>query len=124
MKFIKRFWKLKTKNINSYYLGKIAEKKAVKYLKKHSWKIIKVNYRNSITEIDIIAIKEAYLVAFEVKYRAREDILPYSVSYKQKSNVGKALLVFQKYYRQYFDYKLRVDVILISKNTLDHITNV
>lgn len=52
-------------------LGKYGEKLAVRYLKRHGYKIIKTNYHISIGEVDIIARDGVFLVFVEVKYRSK-----------------------------------------------------
>lgn len=49
--------------------GDVGEEYAVKYLKKHGYKIIERNYRQKFGEIDIIAKRHDYLVFVEVKTR-------------------------------------------------------
>lgn len=52
---------------NTY--GKKCEIIATNYLKKLGYKILKINYKNKIGEIDIIAKDKDYLVFIEVKGR-------------------------------------------------------
>ena len=49
--------------------GKLAEDYAVKLLTKNGYKVIDRNFRSKFGEIDIIAIKDEYLVFVEVKAR-------------------------------------------------------
>ncbi|MEJ6950498.1 YraN family protein [Natronospora cellulosivora (SeqCode)] len=55
--------------MNNRELGEWGEDKAIEYLKKQSYKIIKRNFRYSRGEIDIIAEKNEYLIFVEVKLR-------------------------------------------------------
>ncbi len=50
--------------------GRTSEYLATNYLKKHGYKIIKNNYKNSIGEIDIIAKYKKLIVFVEVKARS------------------------------------------------------
>ena len=52
--------------------GKRSEIIAADYLKKQGYKILEVNYKNKIGEIDIIALDGNYTVFVEVKARASE----------------------------------------------------
>lgn len=58
-------------------LGQLGEDAAVKYLKKHGYKIVERNYCNTVGrrvgEIDIIAQKNGELVFVEVKTRNQEN---------------------------------------------------
>ena len=51
------------------FFGNRGERAAVKYLKKHGFRIIVRNYRNRYGEIDVIALEEDTLVFIEVKTR-------------------------------------------------------
>lgn len=61
--------------MTNYSAGHDAEKVAARYLEKHGYKIIELNWRHTRAEIDIIAEKrellglKKHLVFFEVKYR-------------------------------------------------------
>lgn len=52
--------------------GKRSEIIAADYLKKQGYKILEVNYKNKIGEIDIIAKDGDYIVFVEVKARASQ----------------------------------------------------
>lgn len=107
----------------SYSIGKKAENKACEYLESQKYKIIAKNYKTKLGEIDILAEKNNVLVAVEVKYRKDEDNLPYVIFPKQMERIQNALLLFQQNKKEYNDYYLRFDAILISKNNLNHIEN-
>lgn len=49
------------------FKGKEFEDKAVEFLKKNKYKILKRNYRTRLGEIDIIALKDKSLIFVEVK---------------------------------------------------------
>lgn len=59
--------------MNTKQIGDYGEKCAAKYLSKHGYKIIERNYRNKISEIDIIAYDGDCLCFVEVKTRNRKD---------------------------------------------------
>ncbi len=50
-------------------LGDFGEKEAVKYLRRHGYRIIKTKYVDAGHEIDIVAENREYLVFIEVKTR-------------------------------------------------------
>ena len=52
--------------------GKRSEIVAANYLKKQKYKILEMNYKNNIGEIDIIAKDKDYIVFVEVKARMSE----------------------------------------------------
>ena len=49
--------------------GKIAEEKAARFLKANKFKILAVNWKRRLVEIDIIARKRKIIYFVEVKYR-------------------------------------------------------
>jgi putative endonuclease len=55
-------------------LGKVGEKKAVKYLKHHHFNIVDTNYSSRFGEIDIIAKDKNYIIFVEVKQRNLNSI--------------------------------------------------
>jgi putative endonuclease len=57
------------KKAQSSAQGKLAEDFAVKLLNRNGYKVIDRNFRSKFGEIDIIAIKDEYLVFIEVKAR-------------------------------------------------------
>lgn len=50
-------------------IGRMGEQEAAKYLSKHKYKIIQLNFRSKFGEIDIIAKHQGTLVFIEVKTR-------------------------------------------------------
>ncbi len=119
MLFMKRLFNIKT----TYVKGREAEKRGKKYLQKNAWNILALNYKTKVGEIDIIALKHDILVAFEVKYREDLEMLPYSVSKNQRHRISKAILLFQKSNKNYSDKYVRFDVLLLSKDSIEHIEN-
>lgn len=61
--------------MSNYSAGHEAEKVAARYLEKHGYKVVELNWRHARAEIDIVAEKRSafglkkHLVFFEVKYR-------------------------------------------------------
>ncbi len=55
--------------MNTRIIGTAGEKLAVKFLKKHRYKILDVNYSCYLGEIDIVAKQGEYTVFIEVKTR-------------------------------------------------------
>ena len=56
--------------VNKRTLGTEKEFQAVKYLVDKGYTIVERNFRTRMGEIDIIAMKDEYLVFVEVKYRS------------------------------------------------------
>lgn len=55
--------------------GALGEKLAAQYLKEHGCKILKKNYKNKLSEIDIIAVDTNEIVFVEVKTRSASPYL-------------------------------------------------
>ncbi len=92
--------------------GDIGEKIAKEYLKSNGYRIVKVNFKNAIGEIDIIAYDEDILVFVEVKYRKTTAFgLPREAVNSQKQN--KIRLVATSYIKKYklFEKACRFDVV-------------
>ncbi len=118
--FIKKFLNLK----NSYFIGKKAEYICQKYLKSIGFKIIKTNFKTPLGEIDIIAIKNNIIVAFEVKFRSDHNNLYYAISKTQQQRISNAFLLFLKHKTCYNDFYKRFDALLVNNNfEIQHLTN-
>ena len=109
-------------------LGGKGEKEARKYLKKKGYDIVEHNFRIGGSEIDVIAVKNDFLVFIEVKSRSSiERGLPEEfVDEKKRSKIisGARLFSIRKKYRDMF---VRFDIISIvfseGKYIIDHLEN-
>lgn len=66
--------------MNTTDIGRLGEKLAARYLRKHRYKIIETNKHLSHNEIDLIAVDKNYIVFVEVKTRSvmqNDNFLPY-----------------------------------------------
>ena len=106
--------------------GFLQEKKAVSFLKKQGLKILKLNFREKIGEIDIIAQDKNYLVFIEVKYRKTDSFggAVFAVDKKKQEKIIKTsqLYLQQKNINQ-FNTLLRFDVIAINKTDIKWLKN-
>jgi len=95
--------------------GKEGEKIAAAYLKKNGYRIIEINFRCSIGEIDIVAKEKDDLVFVEVKTRKSIE-LGYPEQAvgirKQKKMSQLALWYLQK--RKIADTNARFDVVAVT----------
>lgn len=104
------------KNIGGY-----CESLAANYLKKNSYYILDMNFRNVLGELDIICTKHNILIIVEVKGRYTRDfgIPSESVTLsKQKSiiKITKSYIL----YKHYFNFNIRFDVIEVYLNNIDN----
>lgn len=104
--------------------GKSGEDMAVKYLKRHFYKILACNYRCKMGEIDIIAQKGSYIVFVEVKYRKdTEKGLPYeAVNYRKQQHIKNTAL-FYLMENDLGEPNCRFDVIDILDKKITHYEN-
>ncbi len=105
------------KNNPSSVQGKLAEDFAVKLLKGKGYEIIDRNFRSKFGEIDIIALKDGYLVFVEVKARwsmkfgKPEEAVTSSKLWK----IGKTGEYYSLLHPN-LPGKLRIDVVAIEIN--------
>lgn len=107
--------------------GKLGESLAEKFLINKGYKIIDMNYKNKIGEIDIIALDKDVLVFVEVKSRTSNIYgNPYeAVNFKKQKKIVYASLIYLKY-KKILDMQLRYDIIevyLTKKYKINHIEN-
>ena len=103
------------KDTKKITIGKEGEKIAAAYLKKNGYRIIEINFRCSIGEIDIVAKEKDDLVFVEVKTRKSIE-LGYPEQAvgirKQKKMSQLALWYLQK--RKIADTNARFDVVAVT----------
>ncbi|MEN8222674.1 MAG: YraN family protein [Acidobacteriota bacterium] len=109
-------------------LGGRGEKEARKYLKKKGYIVVENNCRIGGSEIDIIAVKDDFLVFIEVKSRQSvESGSPEEFVDKRKMRkiiAGARMFSARKKYREMF---IRFDIISVvfsdGKYIVDHLEN-
>ncbi len=100
--------------MSNFELGIWGEKEAVKYLKKHKYKIIEQNFRCKLGEVDIIAKQGAYLVFIEVKTRASARYgLPMEAVDEIKQRKLNMLAVYYQKQFNLLDMPIRFDVVQV-----------
>lgn len=105
-------------------IGNKAEDKAVDFLKKKGYKILKRNYTLPCGEIDIIAQKDKALVFVEVKYRSSQTFggaIAAVTKAKQKRVINTALSYIKTNKPNY--ESLMFDIIAVSEDEIEHIQN-
>jgi putative endonuclease len=112
--------------MNKKEIGSKYENIAKKFLEKKEYKILEMNYRNFIGEIDIIARDADQLIFVEVKARKTKKFgLPReAITYKKIDKIRKCSLVYMKDNKIY-DCPLRFDVVevYINEKKINHIIN-
>ncbi len=104
---------------NSYNIGKIAEQKAKVFIENKGYKVLCTNYKTKYGEIDILAVLNNTIVAFEVK--AHKQNIEYSISQNQKKRIIDALMFFLSINSNFLNHQIRFDAILIKLNSIRHL---
>ena len=112
-----------------HILGKTGEDIAVEYLIEKNYKIIERNFYCKNGEIDIIALKDNYLIFIEVKTRSSTEYgLPSEAVTKKKLESLYKTAKYYVYTRNLQDEFIRFDVIEVycknSKYEVNHILQV
>ncbi len=108
----------------NFVKGKLGESDAVKYLKKHGYKILDTNFTCPIGEIDIVAKHKGFLVIVEVKSRASAFFGRPSEAVdetKQRKLINLALTY--QIAKGLQDVPLRFDVVEVLDDSINLIPN-
>jgi putative endonuclease len=94
-------------------LGKYGENLAVRYLKKRGCRIIETNYRNTLGEIDIIAMDRDVITFVEVKTRSDNRFSPKeAVTPMKRRRITRVAQSWLKVNKRWAE-KARFDVIAV-----------
>lgn len=100
-------------------LGKIGEAKAVDYLQQNGYTILEQNYVFQKAEIDIIALKNDWLIVVEVKTRTSTDY-GNPEDFVSKKKIKLLVKAIDEYVQQsHLDLEIRFDIISIVKEGED-----
>lgn len=110
--------------------GRFGEEAAVEYLKKKKYKILDINFRCKIGEVDIVARDKSTIVFIEVKSRQSNQYgyPSEAVNYHKQRKISKVALYYLQSKKLFkYDYDVRFDVIEILDYLIDvkinHIVN-
>lgn len=113
--------------MNHRKTGTEGEDLAVAYLIKKQFEIIKRNFRSRSGEVDIVCRDKDEIAFVEVKYWDYYDFedLEYSINLNKQRRIVDTSRYFLLQYQQYRDFRLRFDVIFLSRRTgkLHHLIN-
>lgn len=110
------------KNFYKKFLGRLGEKKAEEYLRKRGYKILALNFKTHIGEIDIVAKYDGVIVFVEVKTRKNDAYgSPAEAVNRQKQQ--KYFKVATEYLKKnkLVDAECRFDVIEVEEDKINHI---
>ena len=109
---------------NNIVIGKLGEEKAKNYLIEKGYKILCINYKCKIGEIDLIAKDNDTIVFVEVKTRSSDAFgMPReAVNYRKQNKIRLVAQVYLKA-NKFYSKSCRFDVIDILKDKITHIEN-
>ncbi len=100
-------------------LGQTGEAAAVRYIKKKKYKILELNHKNNLGEIDIIAEDQGVIAFIEVKTRSNHSFgnPKEAVTKSKQRKISMVALAWLKSKKK-IDAKARFDVVsIISQKT-------
>lgn len=104
-------------------LGFMGERKAVKFLKRKGYRIVKRNFRCPFGEVDVIAESDGVLAFIEVKARSGDAFGAPSEAVnreRRRRYVNCARFYFSG---RTVDCTVRFDIIEVYRGTVNHIEN-
>ena len=107
----------------SHILGQKGEDRAIEFLKKAGYKILKRNWKAGKLEIDIIAENKDFIVFVEVKTRSEDyQMDPVTAVNREKQ---RSMILAANNYLQWnsIDKESRFDVIIVIKKGDEHQIN-
>ena len=96
-------------------LGNEGEVFAAEFLEKQGYRILERNFRCRMGELDLVVLKDEYLVFVEVKTRSRSGISPLISITKAKRSKIRKLAEYYLLGRPLNKYQPRFDVIGLTK---------
>ncbi len=105
-------------------MGSAGEKRAVSFLRKKGFNILKKNYSTPFGEIDIIAEDKGVIVFIEVKTRTSEEYgLPREAVDRRKQEKYYKTATFYLQRENKMENECRFDVVEIENKKINHIFN-
>ncbi|MBN2659105.1 MAG: YraN family protein [Spirochaetales bacterium] len=107
--------------------GREGEDLAVSFLEEKDYKILKRNFMSRTGEVDIICRTNNEIAFIEVKYWDYYDFedLEYAINSTKRKRIVDTSRYFLVKYQQYRDFRLRYDVVFLSRRTgeIHHLIN-
>lgn len=113
--------------MNTSEKGREGESLAAAYLESKDCQIIKRNFMSRAGEVDIICRDKDEIAFVEVKFWDFYSFenLEYSINLNKRRRIVETSRYFLLKYQQYRDFRLRFDVIFLSRRTgeIEHLIN-
>ena len=107
--------------------GRRGEQTAAAYLRERSYRILEINFKTGLGEVDIIGTRQDTIVFFEVKSWTAVPWgeLGYSVASRKRNRITAAAQYYLKHRPDLQSYRIRFDLLLVSPNegVVRHIEN-
>lgn len=103
---------------NTRRIGSRYEDVAAAWLEDKGYRLLHRNYRVARGEIDIVALKDGYVVFVEVKYRSGKSSgsPEEAVDYRKRRQISRVALYYLNNYGYGTDTPVRFDVVTVSRN--------
>ncbi len=97
-------------------LGKQGEALACDHLKEQGYAVVHRNFRFGRAELDIVCVRDNTLVIVEVKSYQSDPLgePEFRISRRQQRQIIQAAYAFLDRFREYQDYDVRFDVVIID----------
>lgn len=101
---------------NTRVKGSFYEEKAASHLERQGYRILVMNYRCRLGEIDLIAMHENHLVFVEVKYRRADGqgSPMEAVDYRKQQTIYKVAQFYMQSHHIQEDTPCRFDVVSVA----------
>lgn len=99
--------------VNKKEKGRFFENIAVQYLKQNGYKIISKNFYTRVGEIDLICLKNNYIIFFEIKGGKDKFKIFELLNKKKIEKIKKVINIFISKNKIYQFYNLRIDALII-----------
>jgi putative endonuclease len=107
--------------MNTRFKGKIAENKAIEFLKNKNFKILKTNFYTKFGEIDIIAFKDNVYHFIEVKSGKNFEPI-YNITPNKLQKIIKSTFLYIKQHN--INSAFCIDAVIIKNDNIEFIENI
>lgn len=107
-------------------IGKLGENAAAEYLTAHGYAILERNYHVNHLEVDIIALKDGFLVFVEVKTRAADYLIApqEAVNNRKQSLIINAANGYIRRHKRTEEARLDVITVLHKNGKVTNVTHI
>lgn len=100
---------------DAFHRGHGAERRAAWWLRFKGYRVLAINWRSIVGEIDLIARRGAVLAFIEVKQRADADTATFSLAPQQRARLARAAGLFVAQRPELASLTLRFDLMAFGR---------